>query len=73
MTTYRDGRAASALKYLVAFSKGSRACVGRNLADAEMLMTLATIFRTFRNEMKPWQIDRERDVEVSRDFFNPLL
>ncbi|MCJ1432263.1 hypothetical protein MMC27_001619 [Xylographa pallens] len=59
-------------KYLVAFSRGSRGCVGMNLANAEMLMTLATVFGRFGKEMRPWQTIRERDVEVSRDYFNPL-
>ncbi|MCJ1387752.1 hypothetical protein MMC18_000595 [Xylographa bjoerkii] len=59
-------------KYLVSFSKGSRGCVGMNLANAEMLMTLATVFRRFGNEIKLWHTIKERDVEVSRDLFNPL-
>ncbi|KAK6349522.1 hypothetical protein TWF696_005807 [Orbilia brochopaga] len=35
-------------KYLVPFSKGSRSCVGRNLAYANLYTTLALLFRRFR-------------------------
>ena len=59
-------------KYLVAFSKGSRSCVGMNLANAEMLMTLAIVFEGFGNTMKLWQTIKGRDLEVSHDYFNPL-
>jgi cytochrome P450 len=34
-------------RYLVAFSKGSRQCLGINLAYAEMYLCLSTIFRLF--------------------------
>ena len=34
-------------KYMVAFSKGSRQCLGMNLAYAEMYIALAAIFRHF--------------------------
>ncbi|KAF3904413.1 hypothetical protein ABW21_db0205195 [Orbilia brochopaga] len=35
-------------KYLVPFSGGSRSCYGRNLAYAELYMTIASLFRRFR-------------------------
>ena len=38
-------------KYLVAFSRGSRACIGENLAWIEMRMILATIVRRFEFEI----------------------
>lgn len=37
-------------KYLVAFSKGSRNCLGMNLAYAEMRLCLSSIFRKFGSE-----------------------
>ena len=34
---------------LVSFSRGSRSCIGQNLAMCEMYVTLATLFRKFDN------------------------
>lgn len=34
-------------RYLVAFSKGSRGCVGQNLAMCELYCTVAAVFRRF--------------------------
>jgi cytochrome P450 len=34
-------------RHLVAFSKGSRGCVGQNLAMCELYCTLAAVFRRF--------------------------
>ena len=59
-------------KYLVPFSKGSRICVGMNLAHAEILLTMATIFRKFGNEMRICDTIWERDIQITRDYFNPL-
>lgn len=55
-------------KYIMPFSRGSRTCLGMNLAYAEMYLTLAAIFRKF--EMMLYETDRS-DVEVVHDFFNP--
>ncbi|PMD50091.1 cytochrome P450 [Hyaloscypha bicolor E] len=52
-------------KYLVAFSKGSRACLGLNLAYAEMYLALANVMRRF--EMVLDDVVRERDVDIVRD------
>ncbi|TGO37583.1 hypothetical protein BHYA_0093g00080 [Botrytis hyacinthi] len=57
-------------KYLVAFGKGSRSCAGINLAKAEILLTLATIFR--RYEVQDLVETDRRDVEVKRDLFLPF-
>ncbi|KAF7954756.1 uncharacterized protein EAE97_000015 [Botrytis byssoidea] len=57
-------------KYLVAFGKGSRSCAGINLARAEILLTLATIFRRYEAQ-ELVETDR-RDVEVKRDLFLPF-
>ncbi len=57
------------LKYLVTFSRGTRACVGMNLAYAELYLTLANVFRKF--ELELYETTRERDIDVVHDFFNP--
>ena len=59
-------------KYLLAFGKGSRSCVGMELAKAEILTTLANVFRRFGRQMRLVDCVRERDVDIVRDFFNPL-
>ena len=55
-------------KYFVPFSRGTRACIGMNLAHAEIYMTLATVFRRFDLEL--FQTTRA-DVDLAHDFFNP--
>ncbi|KAL8653987.1 MAG: hypothetical protein Q9226_003619 [Calogaya cf. arnoldii] len=54
-------------KYLTAFGKGDRQCIGINLAYAELYMTIATIFRQFDLEL--YDTDRTT-VEYYRDYFN---
>lgn len=53
-------------KYLVNFSKGSRACIGINLAKAEIWLTLGTVFSRFDLTLHDTTRD---DVEVARDYF----
>jgi cytochrome P450 len=55
-------------KYLVPFSKGTRQCMGINLATAEIYLTLATIFRRFDMELYE---TTGRDAEIVSDFFIP--
>ena len=55
-------------KYLVNFGKGSRACLGINLAQAEIRFTLAAIFRRFNLQL--YETTRD-DVDIVHDFFNP--
>lgn len=55
-------------KYLVPFSKGTRQCLGINLATAEIYMTLATVFRRYDLELYETTAS---DVEVVHDFFIP--
>ena len=59
-------------KYLVAFGKGSRSCVGMELGKAEIATALANVFRRFGREMRLVGCVRERDVDVVRDMFNAL-
>jgi len=48
-------------KYLVAFSKGSRNCLGMNLAYAEMRLCLSSIFRRFGSaEPRAFGLDGSR-------------
>lgn len=74
-------------KYLVAFSKGSRQCIGINLAYAELYVTLAAVFRRYgspglRASEESVPNDDEgvfelyetsiKDVELQADGFVPL-
>ncbi|KAK5126470.1 hypothetical protein LTR85_010706 [Meristemomyces frigidus] len=52
-------------RYLVNFSKGTRGCLGINLAKAEIFLTLATVFRRFDLEL--FETDRS-DVDAAHDF-----
>jgi cytochrome P450 len=56
-------------KYLVNFSKGTRACLGINLAYAEIYLTLAAVLRRFDLEL--FETTRE-DVDMVHDFFIPM-
>ena len=62
-------------KRLFNFGRGTRQCVGMNLALAEIYMTLATVFRRLGGQMRLFDTDRDRDVDVKHDFFvtNPGL
>ncbi|KAL8729137.1 MAG: hypothetical protein Q9181_005110 [Wetmoreana brouardii] len=59
-------------KYLLPWGKGSRMCVGLELAKAEILTTLANMFRKFGREMVLYNTVRERDIDTMYDVFNPL-
>lgn len=56
-------------KYLVSFSRGSRACIGVNLAMCELHIALATIVRRF--DLRLFETDR-RAVDYKYDYFIPL-
>ncbi|KAL8830141.1 MAG: hypothetical protein Q9191_001602 [Dirinaria sp. TL-2023a] len=58
-------------KFLFSFGKGTRQCVGMNLALAESHMALAAIFRKLGSRMELYDTDWERDVDVKHDFFLP--
>jgi len=62
--------AAGLERYLVNFSKGTRNCLGINLARSEVFLTLAAVFRRF--EMELWETGRG-DVEMAHDFFVPYV
>ncbi|KAI9694165.1 MAG: hypothetical protein M1822_003436 [Bathelium mastoideum] len=52
-------------RFLVPFGKGTRQCIGLNLAQAELYMGLAMVFRRFSFDFV--DVKRERDYEVCRD------
>ncbi|KAI4248152.1 MAG: hypothetical protein L6R40_001241 [Gallowayella cf. fulva] len=56
-------------KYIVPFSKGSRQCLGTNLAYCELYLTLATLFAPGRFTFELYETDMS-DVKVAHDFFN---
>ena len=60
-------------KYLVAFGRGSRQCLGLNLGSAELYMTLAGVFRNLGGSMKIVDTVKERDVDICRDTFTPAM
>lgn len=55
-------------RYLVPFGRGTRACLGVNLAMAELYLAIAVVFRRFDFELH--DVIKERDWMVSRDNFN---
>lgn len=60
-------------RFLVPFSRGTRSCVGMNLAYAEIFLALGALFRPVGAggvELELFETDRS-DVEVVHDFFNP--
>ncbi|KAJ4382010.1 hypothetical protein N0V86_002336 [Didymella sp. IMI 355093] len=61
-------------KYLVNFSKGSRVCLGKDLARAEIVYSLALLVRRWTGDegmgMQLYETKR-KDAEIERDFFNP--
>ena len=58
-------------KYLVAFCRGSRQCLGMHLGTAEIYLGLATVFRRFGGRMRIVETVRERDVDLMHDLFTP--
>jgi cytochrome P450 len=55
-------------RYLVNFSKGSRSCLGMNLAKAEIYLVVAAVFGGFSMEL--YETDMG-DVDVAADYFDP--
>ncbi|KAK3389163.1 cytochrome P450 [Podospora didyma] len=53
-------------KYLVSFGRGTRQCLGKNLAYAEMYLAVATVVRRFDWELYETRLD---DVICKHDFF----
>lgn len=57
-------------RYMVAFSRGTRMCLGMQLAYAEIYLTLATLIRRFEFDICEG-VERE-DVTASRDYLTPV-
>lgn len=69
-------------QYLVSFTKGSRQCVGMNLANAEMYLWLSGVFTKFGSREVRFEADEgvlelvdtgPEDVEVVSDCFVPNI
>jgi cytochrome P450 len=67
-------------KYMVAFSRGSRACIGINLAQAELFSCVSRVFRVFGGVGNPAEQGTlelfettEGDVRMARDMFIPTM
>jgi len=68
-------------RYFVPFAKGSRACLGMNLAYGELYLTMGKLFRLFGGEgegegvvegrFRLWDTT-ERDVVMVADYFIPV-
>ncbi|KIW87442.1 uncharacterized protein Z519_12078 [Cladophialophora bantiana CBS 173.52] len=69
-------------KYFVPFSHGTRQRIGMNLADAEIYITLAMLFRVYgspdvrmkgdRGYLELFETEWARDVEIVGDGVTPL-
>ena len=59
-------------KYLVAFGRGTHSCIGMNLANAELYLTLAAVFRRFGDRMEVVDTTWERDVAMATDALSPF-
>lgn len=59
-------------KYLVAFSRGSRQCLGMHLGSAEIVMGIAGVFRRWGRQIQIVDTQWERDVRIQRDLFVPM-
>ena len=55
-------------RFMFSFSRGSRACLGINLAYAELYLTLAALLKYFTFELVDTSV---QDVELQRDFNIP--
>jgi hypothetical protein len=70
-TVFPDPR--DAKKYLVPFSRGSRSCLGINLAYAELFLTVGSLFRPKALggvELDLFETGSE-EMAIEHDFFNP--
>ncbi|RDW83579.1 cytochrome P450 [Aspergillus mulundensis] len=57
-------------KYMVAFSRGSRMCIGMQLARSEILLVISTLLRRINFELYETTIE---DVRVAHDIFIPFV
>lgn len=59
-------------KYLVSFGKGSRQCLGMNLAYAELFLTLSMLVSEVFSRFELYETIRERDVDLKHDWFTGM-
>jgi cytochrome P450 len=57
-------------RYMVAFSRGTRQCIGINLAWAEMYLMLSTMFRRYEMELYETDVD---SVKIYAEYFLPAV
>jgi cytochrome P450 len=55
------------VRFHLPFGRGSRMCIGLNLAMAELYIILGSMFRRFDFDL--YHTTRERDIDVVRDCF----
>jgi cytochrome P450 len=55
-------------RFMVSFGRGTRACLGINLAWTELYLTLGMLFRRYKFELHEPDV---RDVQMAYDFFIP--
>lgn len=56
-------------RFMVSFGRGTRSCLGINLAWTELYLTLGMIFRRFKFELIEPDV---RDVQCGHDYFIPV-
>jgi cytochrome P450 len=56
-------------RFMVSFGRGTRNCLGMNLAWTELYLTLGMLFRRFKFELIEPDV---RDVQLGHDFFIPV-
>jgi cytochrome P450 len=56
-------------RFMVSFGRGTRSCLGINLAWTELYLTLGMLFRRYRFELLEPDV---RDVQIAHDFFIPV-
>jgi cytochrome P450 len=56
-------------KYLLSFSRGTRSCLGMHLAQAEIYMALAAVFRRFDFDIFG---TTQADIDIVADFLTPF-
>jgi cytochrome P450 len=57
-------------RYMVAFTRGTRQCIGINLAWAEMSLMLSTMFRRYEMELYETDVD---SVKIYAEYFLPAV
>jgi len=56
-------------RFMVSFGRGTRNCLGINLAYVELYLTLGMMFRKYKFELHESDVS---DVELGHDFFIPV-